>query len=57
MNEDVVTAVADQLALLRLEPEPSAATRAVARTLIRSLNAAGFVITSRTKRELQRSVQ
>lgn len=45
-----MTAVADQLALLRLEPEPSAATRAVARTLIRSLTAAGFAITSRTER-------
>lgn len=45
MNEDVVTAVAETLAVCRLEPEPSRATLAVARTVVRTLRDRGWDFT------------
>ena len=51
MNEAVVDALADLLAVYRLEPKPSRTTQAVARNIIRSLQATGYTITPCNKQE------
>ena len=48
MNEDIVTAVAEQIALMRLEPYPSPGSRGVARQVVAAVERAGWTFTRRT---------